>query len=507
MIWPELQTVAQIAVGRILNSLPEGLLIALFAGIILRLLPRQESGTRFALWFLALLSIAALPFMSAFAPARSYLIAGAVRPLVTLPSLLGLLIFLTWILAATIATLRLAVGLWHLRSLRRSCTAIDAAELDPAVQKTVADFRSLRSITLARSERISVPAAIGFFQPMIVLPAWALRELAPEELNIILLHEFAHLRRWDDWTNLLQKVVRALFLFHPAVWWIDHRLSLEREMACDDAVLAETANPRGYAKCLISLMERNFARRSWAMAQAVVHRAREASLRLARILDTSRQDVKQADDKRVWMPALGLLSAFSVVCLVILPQAPQWVAFEGNGRALHGPIERSDVVGSVAHSQLPLSGAAIIPTSMHAITALPPMGTNERRREAHKGRRNSLPPVAGNQLAEREPVSAGVVAPSSVMKTAIAEAKTEDSEIVQTNPGSANIVNAKANHHFVPMSETVLLIRTTQRVGQNSWVWSVSVWRLDWVNPDHVNPDRLIPIPNGTESGVLPKKT
>jgi len=78
-----------------------------------------------------------------------------------------------------------------------------------------------------------VPTAIGFFQPAVIVPAWTLRELSAEELHSVLLHELAHLRRWDDWTNLAQELVGALFFFHPAVWRIGSRLSLEREMACD----------------------------------------------------------------------------------------------------------------------------------------------------------------------------------------------------------------------------------------------------------------------------------
>src|SRR6202011_3024466 len=98
-------------------------------------------------------------------------------------------------------------------------------------------------------------------RPLVVIPAWARQELSTTELQAILLHELAHLRRWDDWTNLVQKIVGALLFFHPAVWWIEQRLSLEREMACDDVVLAETVSPRGYAECLLSLAEKSLLRR------------------------------------------------------------------------------------------------------------------------------------------------------------------------------------------------------------------------------------------------------
>ncbi len=115
-----------------------------------------------------------------------------------------------------------------------------------------------------------------------------MQELSPDELNQILLHELAHLRRWDDWTNLAQKIVKALFFFHPAVWWIEKQVSLEREMACDDAVLAETASPRAYAECLAHLAEKTLIQRSLALAQAALGKIRQTSLRVAQILDANR---------------------------------------------------------------------------------------------------------------------------------------------------------------------------------------------------------------------------
>src|SRR5262249_19701242 len=142
-----------------------------------------------------------------------------------------------------------------------------------------------RHVRLAVSEQVEVPTAIGFWKPVIVLPTWTLNELTPNELQPILIHELTHLRRRDDWINLFQKLVRAVFFFHPAVWWIDSKLSLEREMACDDAVLASTSNPRAYASCLIDLLEKSCARRGWTMAQAAVHRAKDLSIRITQILD------------------------------------------------------------------------------------------------------------------------------------------------------------------------------------------------------------------------------
>jgi hypothetical protein len=233
------------------------------------------------------------------------------------------------------------------------------------VRKTLMAISASGSVTVAISEEVRVPAAIGFWKRMIVLPAWALRELPAEDLNVILLHEFAHLRRWDEWTNLVQKIVRSLFFFHPAVWWIDNQLSVEREMACDDAVLAQTANPHGYATCLVSLLEKSLAHRlsqkQWSMAQAAVHRAREASLRLAQILDKNRPVAT-----RVWRPAVGIVGTFSLVCLMALPHAPQLVGFD---RGLAVKPTTGEQAYSVAasevsfHPSAAVAVAAVIPAN------------------------------------------------------------------------------------------------------------------------------------------------
>ena len=105
---------------------------------------------------------------------------------------------------------------------------------------------------------------MSLIDPMIVLPKWTLGELSTSELNSILIHELAHIERRDDWTNLAQRILRALFFFHPAVWWVERQLSLEREMACDDVVLARTANqwplPAGPSGGIEFFMERMLAR-------------------------------------------------------------------------------------------------------------------------------------------------------------------------------------------------------------------------------------------------------
>jgi len=316
-----LDHIARISATTMLNCMLEGIAIGLFTWLLLRVVGRRNSSTRFAVWFSALVAIATLPMLGL---AASHSVPpGRIAFAITVPSSWAFDVFIVWAAIAGVLLLRLGAGLLQLRKLRASYVAIDPAVLDPAIRARLQEFQAVRPVALCHSNRISVPTAIGFLKPVVVLPSWTLQELSPAELNAILIHELSHLRRWDDWTNLAQQVVKALLFFHPAVWWIESRLALEREMACDDAVLAETGSPRGYAQCLVAMAEKSFLHRGLALAQAAVNRMRHTSLRVSQILDVNRSRAT-----RVWKPALYSVAAFFVVCLVSLSHAPELVAFQ-----------------------------------------------------------------------------------------------------------------------------------------------------------------------------------
>jgi len=215
----------------------------------------------------------------------------------------------------------------------------------PEMSHVVRDFGLSRKVTVAISDEVRVPTAIGFWKPMVILPAWAVKELSSDELNAILIHELAHLKRYDDVTNLAQKVIKALFFFSPAVLWLENRLTLEREMACDDAVLTRTENPRAYAECLVAVAEKSFVRRGIALAQAAVSRMRQTSRRVAQILDGERRG-----GARVW-PAVAMMTVFVAGCLVTLSRAPELVGF----RDVEAPV----VTGEVE----PVSHAMVVPAN------------------------------------------------------------------------------------------------------------------------------------------------
>jgi len=264
--------------------------------------------------------------------------------------------------------------------LRRSCVEVDTTLLDPELRETLALFsrthgsthRKTRSAVLCVSDRVGVPTAIGFVNPVIVIPRWLLQELSPSEWKQVVLHELAHLRRWDDWTNLAQKIVKALLFFHPAVWWIEKQVSLEREMACDDAVLAETANPHAYAECLAHLAEKSFARRSLALAQAALGRIRQTSLRVAQILDADRPRA----GKHAWKPAVALVAGFAVVCAVFVSRAPRLVAFEDSH-----PTTTTQVAGASSGPDTSASTSRDEPGAAESGTTLRPMKATFRSRQ------------------------------------------------------------------------------------------------------------------------------
>ena len=320
-----LKTAAELLALRSLDSLVVGAGVWLFASVMLRMVPRQNAASRFAVWFSALLAIATIPMFSGiWSPAAGLVSSSREQAAIMVDGRWAMYVLAAWAVVSGLFLFQVARSLWQLHALRRSCLAFDPATLGPLLEETLRKHGEHRRVRLCRSNQVRVPAAIGLWRPAVVVPEWAIRELSPDELNQVVLHELAHLSRWDDWTNLAQQLVKALFFFHPAVWWIENKAALEREMACDDAVLAETNRPRAYAECLARLAERSFAHRSLRLAQAALGKVRQISTRVAQILDANRPTPPRA----VWLPAACLLAVFAIGCGAWYSRAPRLVGFE-----------------------------------------------------------------------------------------------------------------------------------------------------------------------------------
>jgi beta-lactamase regulating signal transducer with metallopeptidase domain len=467
-----LHFVAQMSVERLLNCLAGGMAIALFAWVLLRLTGRRNSGTRFAVWFCALLAIAVAPLLETSSTGASAIMHPAAAA-ITMPRAWSLYLFSAWAAVVLVGLARVAAGLWHLRTIRKNCTPVDLGNLDPIVLlRRLDEFRSARRVELYSSDALQVPTAIGFLKPAVVLPSWTLRELSPAELNAVVLHELAHLRRWDDWTNLAQKVLRALLFFHPAVWWVESRLSLEREMACDDMVLAQTADPRAYAECLVSLAEKNLLQRGVALAQAAVGRMRQTSQRILQILDAGRPNAV-----RVWKPAPWVVAGFSVACLVSAAHGPRLVAFGDSNATAPAALNGNASFASDLQPYVP----PVVPASFveQSDNEFAPSATQMRKpsTSGHTRGRACGSAVRVN-LASRKTQGTSPTqgAPVERSKRPPAQQRASPASVVRTS--------ATESGRFTRMQQAVFVFMPSQPCGDSGpIVWHVTIWRVTVVPP------------------------
>jgi beta-lactamase regulating signal transducer with metallopeptidase domain len=321
---PVFHNIATAASERLLYSAIGGTLLAVLVWFLLQLFPRRDSRTNFAVWFSTLLATAILPLMSLHTDAKSTG-SGATHALFTVSTSWAWYAFVLWSVIAGVGLARVVLATIQVRKLRSAAVAADMESLPPDLRAIVDEARESRPVALLVSRQMEVPTAIGFYKPAIILPAWLLECTPAEELKYILLHELAHLRRRDDWTNLAQKILKALLFFLPSVWWIERRLSLDREMACDDAVLAHSGTPRGYAECLARVAERSFSRQL-ALAQSAVGRVRQLTARVAMILDPNRPRTTH-----LWKPAIPVVLVLAGFCALPASFTPELVSFSDGG--------------------------------------------------------------------------------------------------------------------------------------------------------------------------------
>ena len=170
-----------------------------------------------------------------------------------------------WLAGVLLLSLRTLGGWWLIRRMR--------ARLQQAPHTLLMRLDVLRRqmniprfVDLRLSTRLTNPLTAGVVRPWILLPVTALTGLSAEQLEVVLAHELAHIRRADYMWNLLQTLVETLFFFHPAVWWISRRVREERELCCDDIAVAACSDPTVYASALLRLEEERRTRLHLAMA-------------------------------------------------------------------------------------------------------------------------------------------------------------------------------------------------------------------------------------------------
>jgi len=164
------------------------------------------------------------------------------------------------------------LSVWHLggwaqlQRLRRKMVKKVNASLQSKLKELADKLKVNRLVLLLESALVEVPTVVGWLRPVILLPASALIGLSTEQLEAMLAHELAHIKRFDYLVNMLQTVVEILGFYHPAVWWISHKIRAERENCCDDLAVAVSGDRVRYARALTLMEEIRASRGELAIA-------------------------------------------------------------------------------------------------------------------------------------------------------------------------------------------------------------------------------------------------
>ncbi len=158
-----------------------------------------------------------------------------------------------WLAGVLLLAVRLLGGWAAARRLVREGTRPVADAWREAAARLAERVGVRRAVRVLESAVAAVPAVVGWLSPVILVPASAFTGLTPRQLEVLIAHELAHVRRHDYLVNLFQCAIETLLFYHPAIWWLSSRLREEREHCCDDIAVAVTGNARDYAEALLDL--------------------------------------------------------------------------------------------------------------------------------------------------------------------------------------------------------------------------------------------------------------
>ncbi len=204
------------------------------------------------------------------------------------------------------------VGLWRVsgwwmtrRLVWRGVTTV-APEWRERFERLRERMGVLERVEWFESALVDVPVMVGWWRPVVLTPVGMLVAMPVEQVEALLLHELAHVARWDALVNLLKAVAESLLFFHPAVWWVSRVVRVEREKCCDDLVVAVSGDRVSYAKALVEMEEQ----RSYEMRLAA--NGGELTKRVARLLGKD-------EPSRGW----GAVMAIALACCVLVAGAQQ----------------------------------------------------------------------------------------------------------------------------------------------------------------------------------------
>ncbi len=240
--------------------------------------------------------------------------------------------FAIWLAALLLQAVRLLWSFLHLRRLKRDGLR-PPRELRQSFEAWVMACRVERPVRLLVSSGLTSPMAVGFRRPAVILPESLIGKLTADDLDHVILHELAHVARRDDWTNLATRIAVPLFAWNPVAAWVLRRIEREREMACDDWVVAATGEPRPYAASLARMFELCFTRNRDVLATGMAGRGSHLGDRIEMLVRRTGTRTRRS------LARVAICTAALLVLLVAGSRAPQWMAFaQAPRRAADRPV-------------------------------------------------------------------------------------------------------------------------------------------------------------------------
>ena len=347
----------------LLHLVWQGALVAGILAATLALLSRRSSNARYAA---ACIALATLPILATITAVRSYEAPRqpvamkampvtiepviAVIPLVQPQAAVAIqepsrfetilstaqtyfpIAVLAWLCGVVLLATRLMISWVRVQRMARERARAAASVWSASVTRLSRLLGLRRAVRLLESAAVEVPTVIGWLRPVILLPASTLAGLSPEQIEMLLAHELAHIRRHDFFINLLQALVETLMFYHPAVWWISQRVRVERENCCDDLAVGVCGNVVQYARALTRLEEL----RAGVDYAAVAANGGSLVERIRRLIASPREATAGAPR---WAAGAAVLTL--IIAVVALPSLPLFAKREESKKP--APQEQSAV--------------------------------------------------------------------------------------------------------------------------------------------------------------------
>jgi TonB family protein len=268
----------------LLNSLWQGAFVVAIAAGVSAFVPKRHAATRYSIWFVALVAIALLPICGqvSFGQTASAIPSSVIRPTAVASHVtkqaasdLGGLLTVIWIAGIVVCLGRLALSHFRIAALVRCSVRAPHLGADVLI-----------------SPSIAVPIAAGFRCPVVIIPSKIVDALDPSDLECIVAHEHAHIRRNDIAGNLIQRLLQSVLFFNPWAYIIGYQLVKEREAACDDWAVLTAPDLERYASCLASLALGNRRASTPLLTPSAIGSGRILVDRIARLLNGKASQLK-----------------------------------------------------------------------------------------------------------------------------------------------------------------------------------------------------------------------